>query len=73
MSYGAHDVFALCLNWWKNASRNMFYHCWEIISFSQEVLIYGCLMEPMMFLLLLLIFSKGIRNQNKLLLDHLKH
>jgi hypothetical protein len=31
MSYGVDDVFALCLNWWKNANRNMFYHCWGII------------------------------------------
>jgi hypothetical protein len=24
-----------CLNWWKNASRNMFYHCWGILSLQQ--------------------------------------
>jgi hypothetical protein len=29
-------------------------------------------MEPMMFLLLLLIFKEGTKNQNKLLLDYLK-
>jgi hypothetical protein len=61
------------LNWWKNASRNMFYHCWGILSL-QQVWIYGCLMEPMMFkFLLLLSFLERTKNQNKLLLNYLKH
>jgi hypothetical protein len=44
-----------CLRW-KNANKNVFYHYWGIIPLQQQILIYGCLMEPMMFFLLLFMF-----------------
>lgn len=43
-----------CLNWWKNVNKNIFYDCWRIVPLQQQVLIYGCLMPPMMFFILLL-------------------
>jgi hypothetical protein len=49
------------LNWWKNASKNVFYHCWGIVSLQQEVLIYGCLIKLMMFLLFFFPFWKALK------------